>query len=98
MKLEGRFHLKILGLSCSARKNGNTANAVNTAFQYLGSKGIETTLTHLTDYDIKPCGNCNMECYYEKECPTPDDSKRLANFLEKFDAIIVGSPFGLKGT
>jgi len=84
--------LKVLGLSCSARKNGNTANAVNIALHYLGSKGIEAKLIHLTDYDIKPCKNCNMECYYNKECPTPDDSKKLANFLEEFDGIIVGSP------
>lgn len=33
-----------------------------------------------------------MECYYEKECPTPDDSKKLAIFLEEFDGLIVGSP------
>jgi len=84
--------LKVLGLSCSARKNGNTAGAVNTALQYLEGKDVETMMIHLTDYEIKPCRNCNMECYYDKECPTPDDSKKLANFLEEFDGLIVGSP------
>lgn len=84
--------MKVLGLSCSARKNGNTATAVNTALQYLGSKGVQTMLIHLTDYDVKPCKNCSMECYYNKECPTPDDSKKLINFLEEFHGLIVGSP------
>jgi len=33
-----------------------------------------------------------MECYYNKECPTPDDSKKLAELLEECDGLIVGSP------
>lgn len=33
-----------------------------------------------------------MECYYNKECPTPDDSKKLANFIDEFDGLIVGAP------
>jgi multimeric flavodoxin WrbA len=65
---------------------------VNVALRHLKNKGVETTLIHLTDYDVKPCRNCNMECYYDKECPTPDDSKKLANFLEEFDGLIVGAP------
>ncbi|MFQ6068139.1 MAG: flavodoxin family protein [Candidatus Bathyarchaeia archaeon] len=71
--------MKVIGLSCSARKNGNTANAVKLALKFLREKGVETQFIHLTDYDIKPCRNCNMECYFNKECPTPDDSKELAD-------------------
>lgn len=59
--------MKIVGLSCSARKNGNTANAIGIALNYLFSKGVETRLIHLTDYTIKPCGNCGIEYYYNKE-------------------------------
>jgi len=33
-----------------------------------------------------------MECYYNKECPTPDDSQKLAKILEETDGIIVGAP------
>jgi len=84
--------MKVLGLSCSARKNGNTANAIGNALSYLESKGVQTILVHLTDYDIKPCKNCNMECYYNKECPTPDDSKKLVELLDKSDGLLVGSP------
>lgn len=84
--------MKVLGLSCSARKNGNTASAINHALKYLENKSVETKLIHLTDYKIKPCKNCNMECYYNKECPTPDDSKKLAELLEEGDGLIVGSP------
>ncbi|MBO3841555.1 MAG: flavodoxin family protein [Candidatus Brockarchaeota archaeon] len=46
--------MKIAGLSCSARKNGNTANAIGIALNYLSGKGVETRLVHLTDYSIKP--------------------------------------------
>jgi len=79
-------------LSCSARKNGNTANAVTHALNYLRGKGVGTMLIHLTDYDVKPCKSCSMECYYNKECPTPDDSQKLAKILEETDGIIVGAP------
>lgn len=84
--------MKIAGLSCSARKNGNTADAVSAALNYLSRKGIETKLVHLTDYAIEPCKNCGMECYYNRECPTPDDSKKFAELLEEYDGLIVGSP------
>ncbi len=84
--------MKVFGLSCSARRLGNTAAAVSTALNHLKKKNVETELIYLIDYDIKPCKNCNMECYYDKECPTPDDSKKLANLLEKCDGLIVGSP------
>jgi len=86
------FNMKVFGLSCSARRLGNTAAAVSTALNHLKKKNVETELIYLIDYDIKPCKNCNMECYYDKECPTPDDSKKLANLLEKCDGLIVGSP------
>lgn len=81
-----------MGSSCSARKNGNTANAIAHALKYLYDKGVETKLIHLTDYEIKPCKNCDTECYYNKECPTPDDSKKLLETLEDSDGLIVASP------
>ena len=84
--------MKVVGLSCSARKSGNTASAVSLALEHLESKHVKTKLIHLTDYEIKPCRNCNMECYVNKECPTPDNSKGLADLLEKYDSVIVGSP------
>ncbi len=84
--------MKILGLSCSARKNGNTASAITHALRYLNYKGVETKLIHLTDYEVLPCKNCNMECYHNKKCPTPDDSKKLVEILEEGDGLIVGSP------
>lgn len=83
---------KVIGLSCSARKNGNTSSAIGVALDYLSKMDVETELIHLTDYDIKACRNCEMECYYEKQCPTPDDSKKLAGLLDKCDGLIVGSP------
>lgn len=57
----------------------------------MSSKNVETKLIHLTDYAIRPCRNCSMECYYNRECPTPNDSKRLAE-LEEYEGLIVGSP------
>jgi len=84
--------MKVFGLSCSARKNGNTAAAVNIALNHLSGRGLEVKLIHLTDYEVKPCKNCNMECYFNKQCPTPDDSKKLMELLEKCDCLIVGAP------
>lgn len=84
--------MKVIGLSCSARRHGNTVNALNTALTYLKEMGHDVEMMYLIDYDIKPCRNCEMECYYNKNCPTPDDSRKVIDLLEKADGLIVGSP------
>jgi multimeric flavodoxin WrbA len=48
-------------------ENGNTVRAITQALEYLNDKGTEITLIHLTENQIKPCKNCNMECYYNRE-------------------------------
>lgn len=82
----------VFGLSCSARRNGNTAKAITLALSHLKERDIEVEHIRLIDYDLKPCRNCAMECYFEKDCPTPDDSSLLMKKLEECDGLIVGSP------
>ena len=84
--------MKVVGRNCSARKNGNTSQAVRLALNYLKSLGLKAEYYDLRDFDIRPCRRCEMECYYEKPCPDLGEAEKLASLLEQGDAIIVGTP------
>jgi multimeric flavodoxin WrbA len=86
------IEMKVIGLNCSARENGNTYQAVRLALDHLKSMGLDTELHNLRDFDIRPCRRCNMECYFEKLCPDQGEAEKLASLLEEGDALIVGAP------
>lgn len=50
--------MKVVGISGSSRKNGNTAIIIKTIFEELSKVGIETGLIQLADIDIQPCRAC----------------------------------------
>ena len=47
--------MKVLGISGSMRKNGNTALLVTTILDRVRKAGIETEYLTLADMDIRPC-------------------------------------------
>jgi len=83
---------KVCALSCSARKNGNCVSALSYAAELIRKRGFEAELLHMSDFEIKPCTKCSMECYFEKPCPNPDESEKLLKLLEAADGVIVASP------
>lgn len=50
--------MKVVGISGSSRKDGNTAIIIKTVFEELSKAGIETELIQLADIDIQPCRTC----------------------------------------
>lgn len=50
--------MKVLGISGSARKDGNTAIIISKVFEELTAAGIETELIQLPQQEIKPCLLC----------------------------------------
>lgn len=86
--------MKVLGISGSPRKDGNTAILIRTIFQELNDQGIDTELIQISDVAIKgciACGGCLV--HKNKQCVIKGD-----NFNECFakmvdaDGIILGSP------
>ncbi|MDY0300628.1 MAG: flavodoxin family protein [Trichlorobacter sp.] len=86
--------MKVIGFNGSARKDGNTAQLINYAFEELNKAGIETELVQLAGRPLHGCTAC-YKCFANKDrrCAVVDD---IANeCIEKMDAadgIIIGSP------
>ena len=82
--------MKILGLSGSPRKEGNTAILVKKALDYCKERGADVEYTSLADKQIMHC----MGCYSCKKgrCIRDDDVPEILDKMVDADALIIGSP------
>lgn len=86
--------MKVLGVSCSARVNKNTADLLNLALETLRVKGIKTEFIQLANFKITPCHGCDYQCLYhkEKDCPIEDDVPKIWKQIIAADGLIYGVP------
>jgi len=87
--------MRVLGVSCSARVNRNTADLLNLALETLRTKRVETELLQLAEFKILPCRGCDYQCLYEKRrsCPMKDDDvPEVLRKMSEADAVIFGAP------
>jgi multimeric flavodoxin WrbA len=84
--------MKILGLSCSPRKTGNTATLVSEALDGAKNEGAEEVeLFSLSGKEIKPCDGCRA-CSTTGKCHINDDMQTVFQKLIEADGIIFGTP------
>lgn len=84
--------MKVIGISGSARKDGNTAILMNKVFEELNKKGIETELIQLAGQIMEPCKAC-WACGGQKNCVHRNDQFReIFDKLKEADGILLGSP------
>jgi len=83
--------MKVLGIVGSKRKNGNTAYLVQQTLKVMESKGVETKLIFLGDYNISGCTGCEG-CKKTYKCVIKDDMQKLYPLIINSDAIVLGSP------
>jgi multimeric flavodoxin WrbA len=83
--------MKIIGLSASPRKEGNTAWAINKILEGAKEQGAETQVWYSSDLDIKPCKGC-LGCVKSDRCVINDDMQQLYDALDQADALVLGSP------
>jgi len=84
--------MKVIGISGSARKNGNTSLLIQAVFKELEQQGIDTELLELFDKEIVPCKAC-FACKGKAACVMKNDA--FATCFDKLlaaDGIILGSP------
>jgi multimeric flavodoxin WrbA len=84
--------MKVLGISGSPRKDGNTQRAIETALEVFDREGLETELFSLAEKPVQPCTACGG-CTTAKKCVL--DDPHFDEAIEKFrqaDGILVGSP------
>lgn len=84
--------MKVIGISGSPRKDGNTEILVREALKPFYEKGWEVTEFFLSEKTINPCIGCET-CIETGTCTIEgDDMELILSELEGCDALIIGSP------
>ncbi len=86
--------MKVMAISGSARKDGNTAILINYVLSELKNEGIETDLMQLAGKKVHGCIAC-YKCFQnkDKQCAVKDDivNECIVKMIEA-DGIVLGSP------
>jgi multimeric flavodoxin WrbA len=83
--------MKILGLSCSPRENGNTVAMLNHALEAAKAEGAEVELYSVAGKEIRGCEGC-WSCTKTGKCKIKDDVPALFGKMLAADGIIIGTP------
>lgn len=86
--------MKVLGISGSMRRKGNTAILVQKVLEKVAEKNdaIATEYISLADYEIGPCIAC-MKCKEEKKCVLTNDTwDSVAEKMLDCDVLVIGTP------
>ncbi len=86
--------MRVLGISGSPRRGGNTDILVQTALDVLAEQGLETEFLSLADRPIRPCMACRG-CATAEGFRCVQEDPAFEGMIERFqnaDGILVGSP------
>ncbi len=83
--------MKLLGLSFSPRKQGNTERLLERVFVGAERQGAQTELYRAAEKEIRPCIGCGT-CFQSGLCPIQDDMQELYDKLVAADGIVFGTP------
>ena len=83
--------MKVLLISGSPRKEGNTAIALNEMVKVFEKEGIETEIMHIGGKDIRGCIACG-KCRQLGHCVFDDAVVEAGKNLAQADGLVVGSP------
>ena len=83
--------MKIIGISASPRRHGNSETLLDHALAGARSNGAETEKIILSVLDIKPCHGSDA-CLKKGKCFARDDMRALLKKLDKADGVIISSP------
>ena len=83
--------MRVLGISGSPRKGGNTEALLDKALLGAKSKGAETEKVVLNDLKMVPCQECE-KMKDDGTCKVEDDFQALYAKIMKADALILAAP------
>jgi multimeric flavodoxin WrbA len=84
--------MKVLGLSGSMRKEGNTAQLINVILEQCKNSDIRTEFVSLAGKKILPCLGCE-KCKEKKWCIIEnDDWGEIIKKVLDCDVLVIGSP------
>ena len=81
---------KVLLINGSPKEHGCTYTALKEIADTLAKEGIESEFYHVRN-DAPGCKDCGY-CAKKGRCVIKDDVNMLADRLDEFDAIVLGSP------
>ncbi|MDW6003512.1 flavodoxin family protein [Vibrio mangrovi] len=82
---------KFLAINGSPRIDGNNAQALEWAKEYLYDKGVDLDIFSLAEHRIETCkcGQCNFK---NEPCDNGDDAPKAVALMEQSDGVIYASP------
>ena len=84
--------MKVLGLSGSMRKDGNTAQLIKVILKRCEEAGVETKFISLAGKKILPCLGCE-KCKEKKWCIVEkDDWSAIVQEILDCEVLVIGSP------
>lgn len=83
--------MKVVGLSCSPRKNGNTDILVKEALAAAKKAGAQTGFISVVGKNLSGCQGC-QSCLTTGECQIQDDMQNIHQAMIDADGIIFGTP------
>jgi len=83
--------MKILGIVCSPRREGNTARLVEAVINGAKSRGSETEIFYFGDLKVNPCRACDS-CELTGKCVQDDDMQLIYEALTGINVIVFGTP------
>jgi multimeric flavodoxin WrbA len=88
--------LKVLGITGSPRRGGNTDLLLAEVMKGAASRGAEVKTIILSDLKIAPCQHCDA-CLERGRCRIEDDMQMVYSELEQADRIVLASPVHFMG-
>ena len=83
--------MKILAISASPNKAGNTVVILEKVLQAAREAGAETDLFSVAGRTVLPCTACQA-CHKTGECVIDDGLKDLYPLMDEADGIVFGTP------
>ena len=83
--------LKVLGISTSPRPAGNSDLLLLQALAGAKSAGADVEYLRLSDFNIRPCTECNC-CYASGACTLKDDYEFVLDKMLSADRLILATP------
>jgi multimeric flavodoxin WrbA len=88
--------LRVLGITGSPRRGGNTDRLLAEVMKGAASRGAETKTIVLSRLKIAPCQHCDA-CLETGRCKVKDDMQMVYGELEQADRIVLASPIHFMG-
>ena len=88
--------MKILGLSSSPRRGGNTEILIDQLLRGAEESGAQFEKIHIDCLNIGPCIHCD-HCLTHGQCNISDDMEHLYTKLQDTDCLVFASPVYFMG-